>query len=86
MPFAYICIGTLYVGRVIVFMYQNWLLKQKITCGNIINILPLDGGVRIDKHMREKIITRDNVEVDNFFIECVNHPNNFIQGQYASLY
>jgi hypothetical protein len=38
------------------------------------------------KHMREKIITRDEVEGDNFVTECVNHPNTFIQGQYVFYY
>ena len=43
----------------------------------------MDEGVRVDQHTREKIITRDEVERDNFFTECVNHPNIFIQGQYV---
>ena len=34
-----------------------------------INILPLDEGVRVDKHTSEKITTQDEVEGDNFFTE-----------------
>jgi hypothetical protein len=30
--------------------------------------------------------SRDEVEADNFFTECVNHPNTFIQGQYVFYY
>jgi hypothetical protein len=36
--------------------------------------------------MRGKIIIRDEVEGDNIFTECVNHPNTFIQGQYVFYY
>jgi hypothetical protein len=31
------------------------------------------------------MITRDEVEGDHFFTECVNHSNTFIQGQYVFL-
>ena len=46
----------------------------------------MDEGVRVDEHTRGNIITRDEVEGDNFFTECVNHPNTFIQGQYVFYY
>jgi hypothetical protein len=36
--------------------------------------------------MGENNITRDEVEGENMFTECVNHPNTFIQGQYVLYY
>ena len=46
----------------------------------------MDEGVRVINTLCEKIITRDEVEGDNFFTKCVNHPNTSIQGQYVFYY
>jgi hypothetical protein len=41
---------------------------------------------QFDEYQEGEIITRDKVSGDNFFTECLNHPNTFIQGQYVFYY